>query len=75
MNTHSATTHRFPATSLAAPIAAALRRVLAHLRAQRERQVLDAELSMLSERDLADIGLSGPATCGTTFGLPPALYR
>lgn len=75
MNTHSATTHRFPATSLAVPIAAALHRVLAHLRTQRERQVLDAELSMLSERDLADIGLSRPATCGTTPGLPPALYR
>lgn len=74
MSTQSATTHRFPTTSLAAPIAAALHRALAHLRAQRERQVLDAELSMLSERDLADIGLSRPATCGTTFGLPSALH-
>ena len=75
MNTHSATTHRVPTTSLAAPVAAALRRVLAHLRTRRARQVLDAELSMLSERDLADIGLSRPAPRGTTFSLPPAVYR
>ncbi len=75
MNIRSATTHGFPASSLAAPIAAALHRGLAHLRTRRERRALDDELSMLSMRDLADIGLSRPATRGTTFGLPPALYR
>ena len=63
------------ATRPSGRVVAALRRLLDHLREQQERQRLDAELSMLSDRDLADIGLSRPVTRGAAFGLPCSLHR
>ena len=76
MSMYSATTpHRLSAVHLPARLAFVLRRLRDHRHEQRERQRLDAELSMLSDRELADIGLSRPATRGTAFGLPYALHR
>ncbi len=64
-----------PSIHLAAPLAAALHHGAALLRARRQRRALAAELSDLSERQLADIGLTRAAAPATPFGLPHALYR
>ena len=73
MTTRSATTHRLPEIHLAAPLVAALHHAGARLRAMRQRRALAAELSDLSDRELADIGMSRATP--RPFDLPSALYR
>jgi uncharacterized protein YjiS (DUF1127 family) len=63
MSTHTGTTpYHLPATHLAGPLAAVLHRALTRLRMSNARRALAAELSGLSDRELADIGLSPAAT-------------
>ncbi|MGI3778186.1 MAG: DUF1127 domain-containing protein [Janthinobacterium lividum] len=64
-----------PSLPLAAPLAAAISHGAAFLRARRQRRALAAELSDLSEHQLADIGLTRAPEPATPFGLPTALYR
>ena len=75
MNTRTVATHRAPSVHLAGPLAAALHHALARLRALRQRRALAAELSGLSDRELADIGMTRSMAPAPTLGLPYALYR
>ena len=60
---------------VAAPLTAALHHALVRLRAIRQRRALAAELSGLSDRELADIGMARAMAPAATQGLPYALYR
>ncbi len=75
MNARTAITHRAPSIHIAAPLSAVLHRALDHLRTLRQRRALSAELSGLSDRELADIGMTRPPAPGPMVGLPYALYR
>ena len=75
MNAHTANTHHAPSIHIHAPLAAVLHRALVRLRDMRQRRALSAELSGLSDRELADIGMTRPPTPGPLVGLPYALYR
>lgn len=64
-----------PSIHLGATLAAAMHRASAHLRDLRGRRALAAELSGLSDRELADIGMTRAAVPAPSLGLPHALYR
>ena len=64
-----------PSTHPYATLAAALHRGAIRLRMAHRRRAVAAELSGLSDRDLADIGLARTASPAAPFGLPTALYR
>ncbi len=80
MTTRAPTTHHFAtplsAASLsAASLSAAVGHALGRLRSLRQRRALAAELSDLSDRALADIGMARATLRATPFDLPNALYR
>lgn len=75
MTARTATTHRFPAARSTAPLLAPLHRLAARLRDLRQRRALAAELSELSDRELADIGITRASVPVIPVGLPYVLYR
>ncbi len=64
-----------PSLHLGASLASAAHHVAARLRDLRQRRALAAELSGLSDRELADIGMSRASVPAPSLGLPHALYR
>ena len=64
-----------PSLHLGATLAAAVHHTAVRLRDLRQRRALAAELSGLSDRELADIGMTRDAVPAPSLGLPHALYR
>ncbi len=75
MTTRAPTTHHFATPLSAASLSAAVGHALGRLRSLRQRRALAAELSDLSDRALADIGMARATPRATPFDLPNALYR
>ena len=69
------TATHIPSIPFAAALGAALHRAAATLRDLRQRRALDAELSDLSDRELADIGMTRAGAPSPSHGLPYVLYR